>query len=54
MCQKKKMKDEVGKAWTRNDRIMYENKTGDGTEVTYPEFQDWIDLAWPAKTENKK
>ena len=53
-CVRKKMKDEVGKAWTRNGRIMYENKTGYVTEVAYPDFQDWIDLPWPAKTENKK
>lgn len=26
-CVRKKMKDEVEKAWTRNGRIMYENKT---------------------------
>ena len=43
-----KMSDEVEKAWSKNGRIMYENKTGEIVEVVYSEFQEWIDLPWPA------
>ena len=47
-CVRKKMSDEVEKAWSKNGRIMYENKTGEIVEVVYSEFQEWIDLPWPA------
>ena len=46
-CVRKKMKDEVETAWTKNGRIMYKNKTGAIVEVLYSEFQEWIDLPWP-------
>ena len=48
-CVRKKMKDEVEKAWTKNGRIMYEKKTGDVVEVAYSGFQEWIDLPWPVE-----
>ena len=43
------MPDEVTQSWSINGRIFYESHAGEKIEVTYSEFQDWIDLPWPAK-----
>lgn len=46
-CVRKKMTDEVERAWTRNGRVFYKTKTDTVLEVKYKEFQHWIDLPWP-------
>lgn len=51
-CVRKKMTDEVARAWSRNGRIFYKSHTDTVLEVKYKDFQNWIDLPWPEKERN--
>ena len=47
-CVRRKMPDEVKQSWSINGHIFYESHTGEKLEVKYSDFQEWIDLPWPA------
>ena len=48
---RKKMPDEIDKAWTINGRIIYKNIAGNVHTLQYNEYQRWYDLPWPAASE---
>ena len=45
-CIRKKLPDEVDKAWSQNGRLWYKNKMGHKHTVEYKEYQHWKDLNW--------
>lgn len=50
MCVKRKMKDEVSQVWTRNGTIMYRDKADGVHTVKFEDYDEWLDLPWPAPT----
>lgn len=49
-CFRYKCPDEVESAWSHNGKILYENKQGNIHEVKFEDYQHWIDLTWPQRT----
>lgn len=50
-CIRKKSPDEVDRSWSKGGRLFYKAKSDPDTviEVTFKEFQQWIDLPWPKR-----
>ena len=55
-CLRKKMPDEVDQSWSKGGRLYYKLKRDTDTvlELSYQDFQTWIDLPWPVKEDDKK
>ena len=54
-CMRKKMPDEVDRAWSKGGKLFYKLKSDKDTiiEVLYKDYQSWIDLPWPENTETE-
>ena len=50
-CIRRKMPDEVEQSWSKGGRLYYKLKSDLDTviEVTYKDFQTWINLPWPER-----
>ena len=49
-CLRKKQPDEVDSSWSANGKLFFKNKSGSVHEVKYKDFDHWIHLDWPEKS----
>ena len=52
MSVKKKMPDEVRDAWASNGRIMMKNAYGRVSEISFDDYEHWLELPWPNTTKD--
>ena len=49
-CIRKKLPAEVESSWSNNGRLYFKNKSGSVHEVTYQDYNRWLELKWPEET----
>ena len=46
-CVRKKLPEEVDTSWSTNGKLFFKNKSGSVHEITYKDYDHWMELDWP-------